>query len=754
MADSPLLDGLNEAQRQAVAAGEGPHLILAGPGSGKTRVLTHRVAYLIREMGVRPYHIMAVTFTNKAAREMKGRIYHMLSAAGEASEDLSESYSGLVVGTFHATCARFLRVEAEHGHYSRDYVIYDTRDQRDACKRAALELGVDIKRFTPRSLLNAISGAKNELLTPEIYADRVETYYGEVAARVYGRYQQLLREANAMDFDDLLMQTVDLFQRRPEVAEKYQARFEYVLVDEFQDTNFAQYMLVRALALPQDNVFAVGDPDQSIYAFRGADHRNVLRFEHDFPEARTILLEQNYRSTQNILDAAVAVINRNPNRTPKRLFTDRGAGESLAIYEAYDEDDEANYVVGAIHEMNENALYNPGECAVMYRTNAQSLRLETAFRSAGIPYHIYRGRSFYDRKEIKDLTAFLRLVENPNDTVALERVINLPPRGIGAKTLQALFEWAAERGLQAGVTLLSLRAGAEGPFNSRAARALEGFADLLAGWQALVEAGQPPQAVLDAVITDIGYERYLRTGDPEGEDRWENVLELRAQTADPEFTTLTDFLTDAALKSDADTPDEEDAVALMTLHSAKGLEFPVVFIAGLEDGTLPHSRSVEADQNGDTEALPEERRLLYVGLTRAKDRLHLSYAFRRARYGFEPAVPSRFLYDLPAEAREGSPLAAAQARREETYQRMTAWAADLPTVVGRKRASAAGGPGQAHPEAPPPRFRTGQSVVHPVFGEGVVLESKRYGSTEEVDVEFSESGRKRIDGGFLAPLGE
>ncbi len=750
MPDSPILEGLNPAQREAVTAGDGPHLILAGPGSGKTRVLTHRVAYLIQEKDVRPYRIMAVTFTNKAAREMQGRIQRLLSAGRGASGEGGAAPSGLVVGTFHASCARFLRIEAENTPYTRDYAIFDTRDQLAAVKQAALELNVDIKRFPPRSLLNAISAAKNELLTPEAYAGRVTTYFGEIARRVYERYQSLLLASNAMDFDDLLMQTVLLFQQYPDVAARYQERFRYVLVDEFQDTNFAQYVLVRALAAPQDNVFAVGDPDQSIYAFRGADYRNVLRFRADYPQARTILLEQNYRSTQHILDAAMAVIDQNPNRTPKRLFTDRGAGEPLALYEAFDEDDEGHFVVSTIIELHEAAAYTPGECAVMYRTNAQSRALEEAFRRAGMPYRLIGATRFYDRREIRDLLAYLRVVHNPNDSVSLERIINTPPRGLGDKTVETLSEWAAAQGITPGVAILSLRAGAEGPFSPRARRSLEVFAEQLAGWQALVAAGRPPLEVLDAVIEGIGYERYLRTGDPEGEDRWENVLELRQSAAEYEGQDLATYLIEVALISDVDVRDDDvDAPALMTLHSAKGLEFPVVFICGLEEGMLPHARSLEDTASGDPEALAEERRLMYVGLTRAKDRLYLTYAFRRSRFGgYEPNLPSRFLYDLPRQALAGSPLEAASRAYQDSYSRLTAWADDLPTVMPGRLAARPG----SDPGAAPARFRPGQRVVHPAFGEGVVIESTRYRDTEEVDVEFVESGRKRIDGGFLAPL--
>ncbi len=733
MPESPLLDGLNPQQRDAVTAGTGPHLILAGPGSGKTRVLTHRVAYLVQAMGVAPYRIMAVTFTNKAAREMQQRVERMLGG---------QELSGLSLGTFHALCARILRIEAENTPYTRDYVIFDTRDQLAAVKQAATQLNIDIKRFTPRSLLDGISAAKNELLTPEVYADRVDTYFGEIVSRVYFVYQEILLGSNAMDFDDLLMQTVLLFQQYADVAARYQHRYEHVLVDEFQDTNFAQYKLIHALAAPQNNLFAVGDPDQSIYAFRGADYRNVLRFQRDFPDVRVILLEQNYRSTQTILDAATAVITPNPNRTPKRLFTGRGRGEPIALYEAYDEDDEARHILNTILRLNEEGRYNPGECAIMYRTNAQSRALEEAFRRAGVPYRLIGATRFYDRREIRDLLAYLRLIHNPDDSVSLERIINVPTRGIGERTLGELRAWAESVGLSPGRGLLALLEGAEAPFSPRSRRALEAFAGLLAHWQTLAASNRPPLAILDAVIDDTGLAAYLRDGSPEGEDRWENVLSLRESAADYEHSDLAEFLTQVALVSDVDVRDDGvEAPALLTLHSAKGLEFPVVFLCGLEEGTLPHLRSLEADAEGDPDALAEERRLLYVGITRAKDLLYLSYAFRRTRFGdSEPSLPSRFLQDVPPALLSGAPLAGVSRAAQDSFARMTAWLDDLP----RARST------RSNP--PQPRFQPGMRVVNPHFGEGVVIAARRYHDAEEVDVQFDRAGRKRIDANYLEPL--
>jgi DNA helicase-2/ATP-dependent DNA helicase PcrA len=734
---SPILDKLNDAQRQAVTAGNGPHLILAGPGSGKTRVLTHRAAYLIQEMGVHPYRIMAVTFTNKAAREMRDRIEQLLS------EQKTTAPGGLTIGTFHAICARFLRIEAAHTPYSQDYAIFDTGDQLDVVKQACNELNIDPKRFSPRSLLSAISRAKNELLTPEAFADRAGDYFSRQAAKVYARYQELLLASNAMDFDDLLMQAVILFTGKPEVLEKYQNRLAHILVDEFQDTNYAQYALVRLLAAPKNNIFAVGDPDQSIYAFRGADYRNVLRFEKDYPDLRKILLEQNYRSVQNVLDAAMAVIDRNPHRTPKRLFTERGPGEPLTLYEAYNEDEEARYVVQTIGALDEDGEYALSECAVMYRTNAQSRALEEAFVHANMPYRIFGATRFYDRREVKDVLAYLRLIHNPNDSISLRRAINTPPRGIGGKTVEALELWAGQSGVTPGVALLSLRTGAEGPFSPRAREALRRFADLLAAWRALVEAGKPPLDIIEAVLTDTAFEGYLRNSGPDGDDRWENVLQLRERAADFGDGSLADFLIDTALVSDVDIRDsDQPGPSLMTLHSAKGLEFPVVFIVGLEDGILPHSRSIEADMGGNDEALPEERRLMYVGLTRAKDRLYLTYATQRWRMG-DANPPSRFLYDLPPDLVIGSALLGGRRGNLDAFERAFGGAAASGWVPPSLRAS--------RPTDTPARFRAGQRVNHPVFGEGIVIAAKRFGGQEEVEVQFG-AGRKRIDGDFLTPL--
>lgn len=639
------LEGLNPQQRRAVEAPDGPVLVLAGPGSGKTRVLTQRVAYLIQERGVAPYHIVAVTFTNKAAREMRARLETLLGGA---------RLSDLTLGTFHATCARWLRRDGPHVGLERDFVIYDTADQEALVKQALRDLNLDDKRYKPSTQLAKISAAKNELIGPQAY--KATTYPDEITRRVYARYQELLINNNAVDFDDLLMLTVRLLDENPPLLQRYQERYTHILVDEFQDTNTAQYALVRLLAGKRANVFCVGDEDQSIYRWRGADFRNVQRFREHFPQARVILLEQNYRSTQIILEAARNLIDNNRQRTPKKLFTQRGKGVPIAVYEAYDENDEAQYVVNTIRDLIAHRQARAGDIAVMYRTNAQSRALEDAFIRAGMPYRLVGATRFYARREIKDVLAYLHLIHNPHDAVALNRIINVPPRGIGDKTLTELNNQARRQGVSVYQVLRSLQAAEskDSPFTPRATRALIEFVTLLDGWIAH-KVQQSVGKLMDLVLQESGYGRYVNDGTEEGRDRWENIQELRGvaaeYTQDASSDPLADFLNDVSLVSDVDAlADTADAPTLMTLHSAKGLEFPVVFITGLEEGTLPHSRSL-ADQD----ALEEERRLCYVGLTRAQERLYLSYAFCRTMWGDDDVrSPSRFLSEIPQELLTGA----------------------------------------------------------------------------------------------------
>ena len=731
---------LNLAQSEAVKATEGPVLVLAGPGSGKTRVLISRVAYLVRECDVLPWRILAVTFTNKAAREMRGRLESLL---GQRLLDR------LTLGTFHATCARILRCEAEHTPFSRRYVIYDSSDQLAAVAQALEELNLDEKQYRPRALRTVISHAKNELIGPHEYQPR--TYWQEAARRVYIKYQEILRANDALDFDDLLMSTVQLFRDHEEVLARYQERYRYILVDEWQDTNMAQYELVKLLGARYRNVFVVGDPDQSIYRFRGADYRNVHRFERDYPQAQVILLERNYRSTQTVLDVANAVIAPSPHRHPKALYTEKVAGLPIVVKELYDEEEEASFVVEEIARLTLEG-HNPGDCAVMYRTNAQSRALEDAFIRRGLPYHLVGATRFYARREIKDLLAYLRIIHNPYDGVSLARVLNVPPRGIGRRTRQELEGWRLLQGadwdspsatydvLQLLQPVLPVPRGTEGrapegdeqveaPLSTRARNVLADFGAL---WGELVSARAVATlpSLFDLVLERTGYQAYIRDGTEEGEERWANVMELRSVTQAygdvPPGEVLASFLQEVALVSDVDDLEEQaSAPTLLTLHMAKGLEFPVVFIVGMEEGLLPHSRSLD-----DPEQLEEERRLCYVGITRAKERLYLLYTFRRAFWGdSEVRIRSRFLSDVPPgliEGRGDKGAARTPADQEaRRYRLQTRWAqeAEEPVVA---------------------QFSVGDQVRHPIFGSGMIIESKVSGEDEEVTVAFDGVGIKRL----------
>ena len=716
------LSGLNPQQQQAVMAGLGPVLVLAGPGSGKTRVLTQRIAYLIGAMGVRPYQILGVTFTNKAAREMESRVLNLLG----------DSARGVSLGTFHATCARILRREAEHLPISSNFVIFDDDDQMGLIKRVIADLNLDDKTYRPQAILGSISNAKNELILPDVYPG--QTYRDEVVRRAYTRYQQMLLANNAVDFDDLLLYTAILLGENTPVREKYARRFEHVLVDEFQDTNQAQYTLLKHLASFHHNLYVVGDTDQSIYRWRGADYRNVLRFEKDFPDTQVILLEQNYRSTQRILDVAMAVIDRNPYRTPKRLFTERGEGLKVLLHETYDDRQEAAFVVDTIASLTARQQARPGDFAIMYRTNAQSRLLEEAFLHAGLPYRLVGAQRFYGRREVKDIIAYLRLVHNPSDELSLVRVINTPPRGIGDKTLQSLRTQAQKAGSPIGQFLLELSRNPEpyrDIFPPRPLTVLTAIASRVSAWHA--QAGElSPLFLLDRILDETDYHSYIDDGTDEGADRWENVMELRRLAAEYQGRSLTEFLEDVALVSDQDTlkdePDKEhpNVPTLLTLHAAKGLEFACVFITGLNDGTLPHARSFE-----DPEAMQEERRLLYVGITRAKDRLTLVYSQNRSAYGYaEPAEPSRFLADIPDDLlSESSPGRHTRANKLSGYDPRTRWQSP---------------PTKAAPAKLQQRYAAGTRILHPVWGEGMVLSSRLQDDDEIVDIFFENLGLKRV----------
>jgi DNA helicase-2/ATP-dependent DNA helicase PcrA len=711
-----LLEGLNIQQQQALSAGVGPVLVLAGPGSGKTRVLTQRIAYLIGKLGVRPYNILAVTFTNKAAREMEGRVEQLLDGGAR----------GLTLGTFHATCARILRREAQYLPFTNNFVIFDADDQLGLVKRAILDLDVDEKKYRPQSVHASISRAKNELILPDDYP--LNTYRDEVVRRIYERYQELLMTSNAVDFDDLLLWTAVLLEEQTQVRERYARRYEHVLVDEFQDTNMAQYMLLKHLANFHRNIFVVGDTDQSIYRWRGADYRNVMRFESDYPDAQVILLERNYRSTQNILDVAMAVIDRNKFRTPKKLFTDRGAGDKINLHEAFSGREEAKYVVDTIAIQVAHGMAEPGDFAIMYRTNAQSRLLEEAFLYANLPYKLVGAQRFYGRREVKDVMAFLRLVHNPDDETSLFRMINVPPRRIGNKTLIALRTRCLQANLSPGDLLLDLSRGVESThyehFSRAAGLALSNFGKKLWNWRE-VYTGLSPLGLMDRILGDVNYQEYLDDGTEEGQDRWENVLELRRLAAEYNDRRLTDFLEQVALISDQDTMDATANVpTLLTLHAAKGLEFPVVIITGLEDSTLPHFRSFD-----DPEAMAEERRLFYVGITRAQDRLYFTYALNRRSFGYsEPTIPSRFLEDIPDDMIDGgNPLRlgmpSLDTRRPDLWE-TTSHESTTPILQ--------------------PIFKAGMNVRHPAWGEGVVLTSRIEDRDEILDIFFEGLGLKKV----------
>ena len=639
-----IFSGLNPAQKRAVEHRDGPLLIMAGAGSGKTKVLTCRIANLLAH-GVQPWHILAITFTNKAATEMRERVDNLI---GELAKEVWLS-------TFHSFCARFLRREIEgYGKYKHNFVIYDTTDSQTVIKQCIKEMNLDDKQYTPNHVLNTISNAKNQMQTPAEYARLAGNFHEEKLAALYELYQKKLQENNAMDFDDLLMISVQLLQDNEEIRTKYQRRFQYILVDEYQDTNGAQYQLTKLLAAGYRNLCVVGDADQSIYGWRGADMRNILDFEKDYPEATVIKLEQNYRSTKTILAAANAVIEHNINRKPKKLWTENAQGEPLTVYEARDERDEADYIDSTIEEMHSKQNVAYGDVAILYRTNAQSRVIEETFMRRGLPYTMVGGLKFYDRKEIKDILAYLRLIYNPLDTVSLLRVINTPKRGIGATSIARLTQYAEESGQPLFAILANPDELAQVPgLTARASKPLLAFASMIFSLM-----GEAPEMHLDDLVEKVLDEtKYIeelqKDKKTENESRIENLHEFvgvaRDFEHDEENPDLETFLSQLSLVSDIDNADmEDDRVTLMTLHAAKGLEFPVVFMAGMEEGLFPHSRTLtEPDE------MEEERRTCYVGITRAQRKLYLTYARQRMLYGRPNAFPSsRFLAEIPEEYKE------------------------------------------------------------------------------------------------------
>ncbi|MDP9220949.1 MAG: DNA helicase PcrA [Actinomycetota bacterium] len=743
-----LLQGLNPQQHEAVVHEGSPLLIIAGAGSGKTRVLTHRIAYLLAARNVRPGEVLAITFTNKAAGEMRERVVDLVGPRA----------SRMWVSTFHSACVRILRREAGAVGLKSSFSIYDAADSQRMMSLVMRELDLDPKRYPPRSFAAQISNLKNELVDEETYAARIteESNHTErMLTEAYRMYQQRLRQANALDFDDLIMTTVNILQAFPDVAEHYRRRFRHVMVDEYQDTNHAQYQLVRELVgfrptegtpdVPPAELVVVGDADQSIYAFRGATIRNIAEFEDDYPNAKTILLEQNYRSTQTILGAANAIIAKNPGRKPKNLWTAAGDGEPIVGYVADNEHDEASFVATEIDRLTDHEGVRPGEVAVFYRTNAQSRVLEEVFVRVGLPYKLIGGTRFYERREIKDVLAYLRVLANPADTVNLRRIINVPKRGIGERA-EAALTLLAERERIAFVEALARADEAPG-IATRSLACIKTFTQLLEALATLVEGGAGPATALEAILEQTGYLAELRAShDPQDETRVENLSELVAvarefEDASPDGT-LTDFLEGVSLVADADqVPDEAvsdgadeqkphddpGVVSLMTLHTAKGLEFPVVFLTGLEDGVFPHMRAMT-----DNAELEEERRLAYVGVTRARERLYLSRAGVRSAWGapqYNP--PSRFLDEIP------EPLV--DWRRSETSA-LRPSGGNTPAIARLAQRPGVRSPGNR----PVIHLEPGDKVTHDSFGLGTVVRVEGAGESAMAHVDFRDQGIKRL----------
>lgn len=711
-ADAALLAGLNDAQKEAVLNTEGPVLVIAGAGSGKTRLLVHRIAYLIREKKVPPRNILAVTFTNKAAGEMKERIKKLLGGA---------FYKQPWMGTFHHICVRILRTEIGKIGFKKSFVIYDESDQLALVKKIMKEKEISPEQFNPRAMLSVISKSKGELLKVEDYISG-ESYFERVVARVYEAYQKHLKENNALDFDDLLQKTAELFQKFPEVLEKYQNIFRYILIDEYQDTNRAQYVLVNLLAQRHRNLCVVGDDWQSIYAFRGADVRNILDFEKDYPEAKVVKLERNYRSTQKILDAAHGVISKNIRRKDKRLWTDNIEGHDVIVYKASSEQDEAEFIVREIQRLTEEESLSLNDFVVLYRTNAQSRAIEEAFLEAVIPYRVVGGVRFYERREIKDFLAYLRFISNPADEIGLERIINLPPRGIGGITLGKWVRFSRENNLN----LASSAKKARNIPNLNEAKI-----DAIAKFGALIERLQEEAMrvsiidLMESVLVKTGYQKLLLSEGEVGQIRYENVRELftvaEKYKKEKGLDGLNMFLEEVALMASTDHIDSKSGtVHLMTLHSAKGLEFDTVFIAGMEEGLFPHSRALL-----DASELEEERRLCYVGITRAKKRVYLLWATTRNIFGsVRVNVASRFLEDVPEELRDDPKRFGLE---------------EFPDKSGKKKVEPC-----KDKRKKTIFFKDGQRVKHPTFGEGVVISVK----DDIVTVAFMKAGVKKLSAEF------
>ncbi|MER5519153.1 DNA helicase PcrA [Streptomyces sp. NPDC002763] len=750
-----LLEGLNENQRAAVVHAGSPLLIVAGAGSGKTRVLTHRIAHLLGARQVHPGQILAITFTNKAAGEMKERVEHLVGPRANA----------MWVMTFHSACVRILRRESKKLGFTSSFSIYDAADSKRLMALVCRDLDLDPKRFPPKSFSAQVSNLKNELVDEEDFAARASDGFEKTLAQAYAMYQSRLREANALDFDDLIMTTVNLLRAFPDVAEHYRRRFRHVLVDEYQDTNHAQYALVRELVgtgaheadvppgeqdLPPAELCVVGDADQSIYAFRGATIRNILQFEEDYPNATTILLEQNYRSTQTILSAANAVIERNESRRPKNLWTNAGAGAQITGYVADTEHDEAQFVADEIDRLTDAGEAKAGDVAVFYRTNAQSRVFEEIFIRVGLPYKVVGGVRFYERKEVRDVLAYLRVLANPEDSVPLRRILNVPKRGIGDRA-EAMIDALAQREKISFPQALKRVDEAYG-MAARSTNAVKRFNTLMEDLRTVVESGAGPATVLEAILERTGYLAELQAStDPQDETRIENLQELASVALEFEQESgegeapagLSAFLERVALVADSDQiPDEDEdgsgVITLMTLHTAKGLEFPVVFLTGMEDGVFPHMRAL-----GQTKELEEERRLAYVGITRARERLYLTRSAMRSAWG-QPSYnpPSRFLEEIPAGYLEWKRTGA---MAPVSSGPASGVAASLSST--RSRSSASGASGFATrrtSEKPVVSLAVGDRVTHDQFGLGTVVGVKGTGGNAEATIDFGDTKPKRL----------
>jgi len=725
-----LLEGLNPEQRRAVETTDGPLLIQAGAGSGKTKTLTHRIAHLIASHKATPYNILAVTFTNKAAREMRERVAHLLGQSAENRGFMP------YMGTFHSICVRILRMDGEHIGIPRSYVIFDEADRLSAVKQASKRLGLDEKTFPPRVIAGLISSAKNELVTPSDYDRAGGSPATRAASEVYPLYQSILKDSGALDFDDLIGRTVYLLQTVPDIRKKWMQQFAYIMIDEYQDTNAAQYKLVKLLTSEANNIAVVGDDWQSIYSWRGADFRNILNFERDYPNCTVIKLEQNYRSTGHILNAAHGVVTRNQQRSEKKLWTAAGEGKPVQILQVGSERAEAEAIVRRV-KLGVDSGRRFSDFAVLYRTNAQSRSVEEAFIQYGIPYRIVGGVRFYDRKEVKDLVAYLRLIYQPEDRISFERIVNIPTRGIGAKSLQNFYAWYEGLGLSLSEALL--QAANCGAVTGKAKKGLVDLGDIVKSLRALIDE-VPPAALIDSLVRRINYLSYLDDGTPQAESRQENVREFMGVAQGYQELGLANFLEEIALISDLDTAElSGNAVTLMTLHAAKGLEFPAVFMTGMEETIFPHTRALY-----DQTEMEEERRLCYVGMTRAREELYMIYATSRMLYGgVQHNVPSRFLSEIDGAHIEetamgvsfGSSLAGSRPYQQDRYD-------DSQYVAPAPPGSADSGEPRYVPD-----FEIGDGVRHQLFGNGTIVELEG----ETATIYFQGKGPKKLNIAF-APL--